>query len=265
MKVGFVQMEIERGEVEKNLNRAEELLAGKTADLIVLPELFSTGYLFRDKDEATEYAEVVEEGATFEWLKKMAGTIGGFIVAGVMEKEDDKLYNSSYLIGPIGLLGHYRKAHLFGREKMIFTPGDLTIHPFNMGPAKVGMMICFDWIFPEVARVLALRDAQIIAHPANLILPYGQDAMITRSIENRVFTITANRVGCEKLDDIEVHFTGRSQVVSPKGEVLVKASDDGEEVALVDIEPEDAEDKHVTPENDIFKDRRSDLFPRLID
>jgi len=265
MKVGFVQMAIEKGKVDDNLMRAEALIKDVKADLIVLPELFSTGYLFSDKNSAMKYAEVAGEGETFDWLKSIAVKIGGFIVAGIAEKDEDRLYNSAFLIGPIGLLGHYRKAHLFRREKDIFTPGDLTIHPFNMGLAKVGMMICFDWIFPEVARFLALRDAQIIAHPANLVLPFGQDAMITRSIENMVFTITANRVGSEKLGNIEIRFTGKSQVVSPKGEVLVRASEGEEEVRFVEIDPDEAIDKHFTPENDIFRDRRTDLFPKVID
>jgi len=265
MKVGFVQMNIERGKVDDNLMRAEALIKDVKADLIVLPELFNTGYLFADRDDAMKYAGTAGEGETYEWVKSRAVKIGGFVVAGIIEKDEDKLYNSAFLIGPIGLLGHYRKAHLFRREKDIFTPGDLTIHPFNMGLAKVGMMICFDWIFPEVARFLALRDAQIIAHPSNLVLPFCQDAMITRSIENMVFTITANRIGSEKLGDIEMRFTGRSQVVSPKGEVLIRASEGEEEVGIVDIDPDMALDKHFTPENDIFKDRRTDLFTKVID
>ncbi|MGQ9706501.1 MAG: nitrilase-related carbon-nitrogen hydrolase [bacterium] len=265
MKVGFVQMNVENGKIKDNLMRAESLIKDSKADLLVLPELFNTGYLFSSKNSAMKYAEVAGEGETFDWLKSIAIKIGGFVIAGVIEKDEDRLYNSAFLVGPIGLLGHYRKAHLFGRESDIFTPGDLTIHPFNMGLAKIGMMICFDWLFPEVARVLALRDAQIIAHPSNLILPYCQDAMVTRSIENMVFTITANRVGVEKLGDVEMRFTGKSQVVSPKGEVLTRASETEEEVHIVEIDPDIAVDKHITPENDIFKDRRTDLFPKVID
>jgi len=98
-------------------------------------------------------------------------------------------------------LGTYRKIHLFYKEKLYFAPGENPPKVFNVNGVNIGVMICFDWIFPETARTLSLQGAELIAHPANLVLPYCQNAMITRSIENRVFTATANRVGSELRED----------------------------------------------------------------
>jgi predicted amidohydrolase len=122
------------------------------------------------------------------------------------------------------------------------------------------MMICFDWFFPESARALALRGAQIIAHPTNLVLPYCQTAMMTRCLENRVFAITANRYGTESLGPTSLTFTGASQLLSTKGERLLLAPESGDRVLWAEIDPSLADDKHVTPRNDLFLDLRPDMY-----
>ena len=129
-----------------------------------------------------------------------------------------------------------------------------------MAGVRLGMMICFDWIFPEVARTLALKGADILCHPTNLVLPFCQDAMVTRCIENRVFALTANRVGTERRAGQEFTFTGRSQVVTPRGEILTRADVDGEGVFVVDIDPMLARNKAVTDVNDVLGDRRPELY-----
>ena len=186
---------------------------------------------------------------------------GAFIVAGLAERVGKKAYNSAVLVGPKGLVGTYRKAHLFWDEKKIFARGDTPFKVYRAGKVRVGMMICFDWLFPEAARTLALLGADVICHPSNLVLPYCPAAMITRSLENRVFTITANRVGTEeRVPGKKLKFIGSSQVTSPYGEVLVRAGSKKEEAASVEIDHLMARSKRITPLNDIFKDRRTDLF-----
>jgi len=128
----------------------------------------------------------------------------------------------------------------------------------------VGMMICFDWIFPEVVRILALEGAEIICQPANLVLPWCQRAMVTRAIENRIFIVTANRIGREKRGERELKFTGGSQITGHEGELLLQASLEGEEVGIVDLDPSIARDKAITQENDLFSDRRPDLYYQLV-
>ena len=126
-------------------------------------------------------------------------------------------------------------------------------------------MICFDWFFPESARTLALRGADIIAHPSNLILPHCPDAMVTRCIENRVFAVTANRIGSEQRGDKEkLMFIGKSQIASPMGEILYRASGDKEELTVVEIAVERARDKNLNSFNDLFDDRKKNFMNKRI-
>ena len=120
-------------------------------------------------------------------------------------------------------------------------------------------MICFDWIFPEMARVLTLKGSQVILHPANLVLPYCQDAMITRSIENRVFTATANRIGTER----GVKFSGLSQITDIKGNRLCQMSNGKAGIASVTIDPMLADNKSITARNDVFVDRFPGRYTRI--
>ncbi len=169
-------------------------------------------------------------------------------------------YNSAILVYPDGKIKVYRKVHLFFEEKLFFEPGNLGFPVFEVKGVKVGMMVCFDWVFPEATRSLALGGAEIIAHPANLVLPYCQDAMITRSIENRVFTITANRTGKDVRGDKELSFTGKSQIVSPSGERVLEFEGEEEGIKVIEIEPAMARDKNITEYNDLFRDRRPGVY-----
>ncbi len=263
MKAAFVQTSPVFGEVQKNVDRAVSKLEKLDAGLIVLPELYSTGYQFRSKKELLELAEEVPSGYATRRLAEAAKAKGAYIVAGLAERAGKKAYNSAVLVGPRGLIGTYRKAHLFWDEKRIFSKGDTPFRVFKAGKARVGIMICFDWLFPEGARTLALGGAEVICHPSNLVLPYCPQAMITRSLENRVFTITANRVGVEeRVAGKPLRFIGTSQVTTPNGEVLARAGSKREEAAVVEIDPGMARRKRITPLNDVFRDRRVDLFSR---
>lgn len=261
MKVAFVQTSPEFGAIEKNVDAAVARLGGLGARLVVLPELFSTGYQFRSTQELRSLAEDAEHGYAGRALARAAKENGCFIVAGFAEKSGGKLFNSSMLVGPKGLMDVYRKAHLFWNEKKVFARGDTPLKVHDIGGARIGMMICFDWLFPEVARELALKGADIICHPSNLVLPHCPQAMITRSLENRVFTITANRVGTEKrVEGLSLTFIGQSQVTAPDGRLLVRAPSRGAWSKAVEIEPKDARNKLITPVNHAFKDLRADLL-----
>ncbi len=261
MRVAYLQTSPLFGEVVSNVEKAVRKIAGLDAELIVLPELFSTGYQFRSGRELLDLAEDVPGGFAASRLAEAARSKRAYIVAGLAEREGKRAYNSAVLVGPRGHIGTYRKAHLFWDEKKIFTKGDTPFAVYKAGKARVGMMVCFDWLFPEAARTLALLGADIICHPSNLVLPYCPEAMVTRSIENRVFTITANRVGVEeRVNGKSLRFIGSSQVTSPTGEVLARAGGRKEGAGVVEIEPSEARRKLITPVNDIFGDRRKDLF-----
>ncbi len=258
MRVAVVQTNPSFGTVEANVERALVLLGENPADLYVLPELFSTGYNFVDAREVERYAEDVS-GKTFRVMAEFASSHSCYIAYGFAEKAA-LLYNSSALVGPSGLIGHYRKVHLFYRENLLFSPGDLGFPVFDLPFGRVGMMICFDWFYPEAARSLALQGAELILHPSNLVLPHCPDAMVTRCLENRFFSVTANRVGTEHRGDISLTYIGRSEIVSPMGEILCRMDDSSEGVRCIELDPARAKDKRLNEFNDLFKGRRPDQY-----
>jgi predicted amidohydrolase len=265
MKIGFLQTTPEFGDKGANLERVAALLEGLSADLVVLPELFSTGYVFTDTAELAALAEPFPGGPTAEFLAGLARERNAALVAGVLEREGARYFNSAVAFGPEGHLATYRKTHLFRMEKRWFAPGDTGFRVFRFRGVSVGMMICFDWIFPEAARALALAGAQVICHPSNLVLPHCQKATVTRCLENRVFIVTANRAGVEDRGGTRMVFTGGSQVTAPSGEVLAHAPEEGESLGVVEIDPADALRKNITPENDLFRDRRPNCYRILTD
>ena len=262
MRVGFVQNNPVFADIQENLNRVEKLLASQSADLFVLPELFATGYQFKDQEESRSLAELVPRGVTTSKLTAIAKKTNTFIIAGLVETEGDQVYNSAVVTGPEGYIGKYRKLHLFGTEKGCFQQGNLPLQVFDIAGAKVGVMICFDWRFPETARTLALMGADLIAHPSNLVLTHCPQAMITRCLENRVFAITADRVGAEnRLEGEEpLNFIGQSQVVDPNGNILIRASMTDEVVHVVQLDLNLARNKSLNSRNHIFNDRLIDHY-----
>jgi predicted amidohydrolase len=263
--IGYAQFAPLFGGLEANHATIRRLTGeGKTADLLVFPELCTSGYDFRDRDELASLAEPRETGPTSILARELAETHQTTLVIGYPEKAGDLFYNSCVLSAPNGTRANYRKLHLFSRESRIFAPGNAPPPVIDTPAGKVGLMICLDWLFPEAARVLALGGAQVIAHPSNLVLPHCQKAMVTRSIENGVFSITANRIGTEKRTDRSLTFTGASQVLGNRGELLVNAPIDTEHLGVVDVDVEQADDKMITEENHLLDDRRIAFYDGLI-
>ncbi len=263
MKIGFVQFEPLFGDVDGNLERVGELIRKSDADILVLPELFNTGYVFRSREEVDSLAEQVPEGKTTRVLCDMARDKGVFIVGGLAEKDGQQIFNGSVLVSPEGYVGRYRKIHLFFEEKLWFDPGDEEFRVYDIGICTVGIMVCFDWFFPESMRVLALKGADLICHPANLVLPFCQESMKTRCLENHVFAVTANRIGTEARGDQSLRFTGMSQITGPDGSILSRGGDDSEEVQTMEIDPAAARDKSINDYNNLFADRRPGFYGDL--
>jgi len=264
MRIGFYQFAPTFGEIEANLQQIASALAGVEADLIVLPELATSGYLFLSQEEVEAVAEPIP-GPTTGFLHELARKRGCYLVVGMAEASGDGLYNSAVLVGPEGTVGVYRKAHLFSEEKRYFQPGDVGFPLFEIAQVKVGLLVCFDHMFPEAARTLALRGAQIICHPSNLVLPrVGQLTTRVRSIENRLFWVLANRCGMEERGGKKLVYTGGSQIIAPNGAILTDAPSEGEMLSLVEVDPSQACDKHVTALNDLFADRRPELYAALV-
>lgn len=265
MKAGYLQFEPVFGNTDANIKQITKLISKIDFDLLVLPELANSGYLFSSKDELASSSEEIPDGPFCKALQNICSVKNAFIVSGISEKYQDKYYNSSILVRPDGKIITYRKIHLFYDEKLWYEPGNIYLQAHEIvsekfGAVNIGMMICYDWIYPETARTLALKGAQIICHPSNLVMPYCQNAMFTRALENRVFTITANRIGTETSKEKQLKFTGESVILSPNGEYLSRGATDKTEYSVVDIDPALALDKRMNSENSIFKDRREEFY-----
>lgn len=263
MRVGFFQFDPRFGEAEANLQTACSAIAGARADLLVLPELAASGYLFTSAEEVDSLSEPLPGPAT-ERLQAACAMSGCRVVIGLAERagsgKGTRFYNSAALVGPAGLEGVYRKLHLFNTEKLYFTPGD-ELPLFEVDGVKVGLLVCFDHMFPEAARTLALKGAQVICHPSNLVLPeYAQLTTRVRAIENRVFWIMCNRYGSESRGGTTLRYTGVSQIISFDGKLLARAAAEGDSLTVVDIDPAQAQNKAITSRNDLFTDRRVELY-----
>ena len=261
MKIGFIQFAPVLGDVQATIRKIDGLIdQTKITDILVLPELCNSGYNFTSFEEAWETSEKIENSIFINYLISKCKQFNLYIVSGFNERDNKNLYNSAILIGPKGYIGKYRKLHLFMNEKDYFKPGNISLPVFDIGLCKIGMLVCFDWIFPEVWRILALKGAEIICHPSNLVLPgLAQKAVPIHALTNRIFTITANRIGTEG----DLSFTGLSTIANPNGDILFQASRTEEETVMKDIDIRLARDKIITKKNDLFSDRRPEEYSIL--
>jgi predicted amidohydrolase len=253
---------------------ALDLIRSVEADVYLLPELYLSGYAFSSNDEVREVA-LSPDNPYFDELEAFSAERGCAICGGYAEAGADDpggetaraggdVFNSAFFIGDGKLLANYRKSHLFYREKEFFTPGDTGFIVVEYRGVQFGIMVCFDWIFPESARTLALAGAQVILHPANLVLPWCQRAMFARAVENRVFIATANRVGREtNAQGDDLTFTGQSQAVTPEGEYVLEFTDREVGIRTVRIVPGEADQKLLNQFNDVLADRRPDMYRPL--
>jgi beta-ureidopropionase len=256
--LGAGQADFKIADPEQNMAIIQFLLAEadrERVDILVLPELANSGYAIADRAEGLAVSEVVPDGPICRRLADWSRN-GRLVVCGLCVGEGDELFNSAVVFGNGTFQGQYRKAHLFMKEQLIFSPGDEEPPVYQFQDAQVGVMICYDWAFPEMARILTLKGAELILHPSNLVLPYGQQAMVVRSIENGIFTATANRIGLER----GIDFSGHSQITSPKGEVLSLAVNSFQGVIVAEVDLSMAKNKMITPFNHLFNDRRPELY-----
>jgi len=270
MRVAVAQIEPALAENERNLDaclaRIEEAAAAG-AELLVLPECAIPGYMFDSLEEAMPFAEEIP-GPSTEALVGACRKLGMHVVCGLLERDGELLRNAAVLVGPDGLIGTYRKTHLpfLGVDRFV-TPGEeLAVHDTPLG--RIGVEICYDLRFPEVTRTLALRGADIVAHPTNFPMAAKvQTEVITRAraAENRIFLLTANRVGKERWGE----FCGWSQIVDPYGKRLAEAGEREEALLVAEIDLELARDKdYVIPgeyELYLFRDRRPELYGLLVE
>ena len=270
MRVAVAQLDPKLGEKERNLEtclaRLDEA-AATGAMLLVLPECAIPGYLFESADEALPFAEEIP-GPSTEALADVCGRLGIHVVCGLLERDGDELRNAAVLVGPDGLVGTYRKTHLpfLGVDRFVVPGDELQVYDTPLG--RIGIEICYDLRFPEATRTLALRGADIVAHPTNFpVAARIQTELITvaRAAENRIYLLTANRVGRERW----AQFCGWSQIVDPYGRRLAEADEASEELLVADVEIEKARDKDYVVPGDyelyLFGDRRPELYGALVE
>jgi predicted amidohydrolase len=258
------------GQSPRNLDacigRMEEAAAAG-ARLLVLPECAIPGYMFDSHEEALPHAEEVP-GPSTEALERECARLDLYVVCGLLEREADVLRNSAVLVGPDGLHGTYRKSHLpfLGVDRFVVPGDELPVYETPLG--RIGIEICYDLRFPEVTRTLALKGADVVAHPTNFPLAARvQTEVITlaRAAENRIYLLTANRVGKERKGE----FCGWSQIVDPYGKRLAEAGETGEALLVAEADVAKARDKdYVIPgeyELYLFGHRRPQLYGALVE
>ena len=270
MQVAVAQIDPQIGEKDRNLAtcvaRMEEAVTAG-AQLLVLPECAIPGYMFGSGEEAMPFAEEIP-GPSTEALERECARLDLTIVCGLLERDGDALRNAAVLVGPNGLIGTYRKTHLpfLGVDRFV-TPGD-TLPVFETPLGRIGIEICYDLRFPEVTRTLALKGADMVAHPTNFPMAARiQTELITvaRAAENRIYLLTANRVGKERSGE----FCGWSQIVDPFGKRLAEADEREETLLVAEVDVEKARDKdYVIPgeyELYLFGHRRPELYGALVE
>ncbi|KHL15261.1 UNVERIFIED_CONTAM: hydratase [Mumia flava] len=270
VQIACVQMAPRIGEKDLNVRRAIDFVtraADLGAELVVLPELANTGYVFDSRAEAESLAEPVPDGSTTAAWSEVASALGVYIVAGIAEKADGALYNSAVLLGPDGYLGSYRKTHLWGDEKKLFASGDRPSPIYDTPLGRIAIAICYDLWFPELFRLYALGGAQIVCVPTNWVPMPNQSAdrpamantlAMAAAHTNGLVVACADRVGVERGQPFE----GQSLVVDqsgwPVGDV---ASRSLEEIVSASITL-DARTS-VGTHNDVLADRRADIYGRI--
>lgn len=235
-RVAAIQMNCVLGSVKENHSIASEMIQKSVdmgAKLVVLPELFNTGYRTEQMDY--KLAQHIP-GETSYWMQELCKKNNIILVASILEcgEVQGLIYDTALSVNASGVLNIYRKIHLWDKESLRFTKGQ-EFPIVNLGFAKLGMQICYEIGFPEGARILSLKGADILAYPSAFgkARLYAWDiATRSRALENGVYIIAANRSGEEKEDTV---FAGHSRIVNPKGEVLAEAFKENE-VLVADID-----------------------------
>jgi predicted amidohydrolase len=273
--VASCQLSVQVGEPAANRAAASAAIAqaaGRGAQVVVLPELTPSGYVFASEAEARSLAEPPGGQTARQWADLAAAhqivIVGGFSELG----GDGRLYNSAMLVDPGGVRAVYRKAHLWDAEADFFTPGDAPPPVVDTRFGRIAIMICYDAEFPEWVRLPALAGAELLAIPASWPAepaPAGERLIVTANVQvaafhNRVFAAAACRCG----DERGVRWAGGSVIAGPDGYPLAgpasSAAGPGarQEILIAACDLRQARDKATGPRNDAHADRRPELYQR---
>jgi len=274
LKIACLQFNPQFGDVAGNLKRSIAMIE-KAADagacIVVLPELSNTGYMFQSRVEAFELAEPMPSGRSSQAWAEVAARRGLILVAGITERDGDRLYNSAVVLGPSGILGVYRKLHLWGDENLYFERGNLGVPVFATSYGRIGVAICYDGWFPEIFRRAAVQGADLVCVPTNWVPIPGQQPgqppmanilHMAAAHSNSMVIACADRVGVERGQP----FLGHSLIVSHTGwPVVGPASGSDEEILIGEVDLSAAHrDRHWNSFNHPLRDRRTDLYAEFL-
>jgi N-carbamoylputrescine amidase len=280
-KIAVVQLHL-NDNAENNLKKCLTWVreaANKGAEVISLPELYSSHYFCQSEDVANFALAEPLYSTSFVAFSELAKELGVVIIVPFFEKRMAGIYhNSAYIIDTDGSeAGLYRKMHIpddpHFYEKFYFTPGDLGFKSFATQKGKIGTLICWDQWFPEAARLTALQGAEVLFYPTAIGWhpqekeEYGENqhgawmnVMKGHAVANGVYVAAANRIGLEKYlpDTAGIQFWGSSFIAGPQGEILAQASHDQEEIIMAEVDLELQE--NVRQNWPFLRDRRIDAF-----
>lgn len=226
MKVSILQMDVIYKDKKANLAYVSQFMSQhkQLGDIIVLPELFSTGYIFTDKSEIQPLAETLENSPTLRELQRLAHLHSVIIVAGIAEKSGLSFYNTAVVIDGDGLLTSYQKISQTQIDREYFSRGE-AIATFNFQGVTLGVVLCFDLWFPEIVRRYTDANVDVLLHPANFGGEQSLAIARTRAVENQMYIVTSNRIGADITANMTGQYCGNSQIVAPSGEVILNAGD----------------------------------------
>lgn len=267
-RVACCQVLLVIGDREANLDAvrsAVERSAADGAQVVVLPELASSGYVFADRAELEGLAEARNGPTVTAWVE-LAARLGVLIVGGFPERAGDAVYNSAAIVDPSGLLGVYRKAHLWDTENAVFDPGDDLPLIVDTEHGRIGVMICYDVEFPEWVRAAALAGADLLCVPVNWpLLPRPDGERPTEQIRvlagagiNRLPIAVCDRTGIER----GVEWIGGSIITDADGYPAAVAQYREPGTIVTDVDLALARAKTFNENNDVFGDRRVELYRR---
>jgi N-carbamoylputrescine amidase len=279
IKVAATQMSCS-WEIEENISKAKILIdkaAKKGANIILLQELFQTPYFCIQYDEDIfKLAQTFENNKILDQMSKIAKDLNVVLPISFFEKDNNAYFNSIAVINADGnILGKYRKSHIPDGpgylEKYYFNPGNTGFKVWETKFGKIGIGICWDQWFPEAARIMALKGAEILFYPTaigdELMSKYDSSSAWQRVMQghaaaNIVPVVASNRIGSETVKDQTNGFYGKSFICDRTGDIISEASKDKEEIIIAEI---DIEENHLFRRNwGLFRDRRVDLYKELL-
>ena len=273
MMIASVQCDFEIGNIAANLEILRhrlQLASENGSKLIVFPECALSGYCFDSREEAFHASITVDNSdPVISQITNDCNRLNVHVIFGLLERDGNQVYNSSTCVGPEGIVSNYRKLHLpfLGVDRFV-DPGDLALEVFEVAGIKVGMNICYDGGFPELARSYALMGADLVVLPtcwppaADI---FANHVLIARALENQIYTLASGRVGTER----GWSFIGHSSIVAPGGFLQASAGNAIDSIIYADVDVEKSRQKRVIRvpglhEINRVADRRPEFYGELV-